>query len=485
MIVPSYQPPMYVYSLPSELDGGGLHHLFQGSANNDRTAGATGWVGRGVFEAARVFLERLHRRGGLVSNPEAASLFLVPVQLTQKSGNLWEPQHYLASVVDLISTRYPFWNRTNGADHVFFTTQDLGGCWIHPSMRNAIIISHFGFLESLPFWMSTRRWRAALANRSAPDAPLYRVRGRPTSHGHPASNTLLSKSRGTPEAREACDGPLFVQAARGCRDPFLDHTRSVFASQWQGSHRWHGACYNASKDVVAPTDFVMTPGALAVSRLAAADALIDWESGRCEGVRDAPRGGRGGDGRRRLLLFMSGRVTNAGAPFYSQGVRSEVYRLHHATEGIAFRTGKWHLSQMRDSTFCLCPSGWGFGWRIYLALATLCIPVLVQPMVEQAFHDLLPYSKLAISFPLSDVARLPELLRAVPPRRVCELRAAAAKYYRALLWQEPDGLAHEMLLLSLCRRALALRVHLAAEQSLPTWAMDCRSADVERLLEGA
>ena len=38
---------------------------------------------------------------------------------------------------------------------------------------------------------------------------------------------------------------------------------------------------------------------------------------------------------------------------------------------------------MRDSRFCLCPSGWGYGWRLYLAMATLCIPVIIQPMIEQ------------------------------------------------------------------------------------------------------
>ena len=64
-------------------------------------------------------------------------------------------------------------------------------------------------------------------------------------------------------------------------------------------------------------------------------------------------------------------------------------------------------------------------WQ-YLALATLCVPVIIQPLVEQAFHNLLPYRDMALFYSSSDLASLPDLLRAVPPNRVCELRRAAA-----------------------------------------------------------
>eukprot|EP00966_Prymnesium_polylepis_P108934 2521094-Prymnesium_polylepis.1 len=65
--------------------------------------------------------------------------------------SLWEPQRFLDGVVSHLRHHHPYWNRSAGRDHVFFTTQDLGGCWIAPSMRNSIIVSHFGFTESVPF----------------------------------------------------------------------------------------------------------------------------------------------------------------------------------------------------------------------------------------------------------------------------------------------------------------------------------------------
>ena len=86
-----------------------------------------------------------------------------------------------------------------------------------------------------------------------------------------------------------------------------------------------------------------------------------------------------------------------------------------------------------------------------MALAALCIPVLVQPMVRQAFDDIAPFDRFSLSFPLSDVKRLPKLLRAVSRERRCALRENAAQYFSLFMWQESYGLAYDMLQLSLCR----------------------------------
>ena len=61
---------------------------------------------------------------------------------------------------------------------------------------------------------------------------------------------------------------------------------------------------------------------------------------------------------------------------------------------------------------------------------------------------------------------------------------AAARYYRALVWEEPDGLAYEMLQLSLCRRAAALRwrLHREGKAEAPgAWAA-CAHTTAEALL---
>ena len=108
--------PMYVVPLPNELFG--LHHHYQGRQTPLR----------GMYEASRLFLERLHRRRELVARPEEAVLFYVPLLLVQAHGCIWEPQRYLAALVEYFSTTPPwdfYWRRHRGADFVFFTTQDM------------------------------------------------------------------------------------------------------------------------------------------------------------------------------------------------------------------------------------------------------------------------------------------------------------------------------------------------------------------------
>ncbi|KAL1521204.1 hypothetical protein AB1Y20_022755 [Prymnesium parvum] len=462
---PSASPPfLYVYPLSSELEGGGLHHLYQGGANNDPAGGASGWAARGVFSADRRFLALLHAANATVARPDAAALFLVPLLLTQKDGNLHPPHDYLGALVAHLAAAHPYWRRHGGADHVFFTTQDLGGCQIHPSLSRAIVVSHFGFVEALPFWMSARRWAAAVGGWAAADEPMRSRRG-----------PLPSATRRW-RVGEACRGSLTAQAAGGvCVDPFLDHSpvplytyehtlsslllqpRGVYAHSWNGPSAWRGVCFNASKDVVAPVDFAMSPAELRRTRLDAR-LLLSRRADACDGLR------------RPHLLFMAGRKAHQVA-FYSQRVRQEVHARHAAAPGVVFRTGKWRLREMRSSRFCLCPSGWGFGWRLHLALAALCVPVIIQPLVRQAYDDLLPYDAFALSLNASAVAWLPQILRAVPRHTECALRRGGAAWYRTLMWQQPDGLAYEMLMLSLCRRAVALRRHLHPhESSPPAWA---------------
>ena len=118
---------------------------------------------------------------------------------------------------------------------------------------------------------------------------------------------------------------------------------------------------------------------------------------------------------------------------------------------------------------------------MYVSLAALCIPVLVQPMVQSAYADMLPYAEFSLSYSLHDLERLPELLRAVPPERKCALRANAAKYFRLLMWQQPHGLAYDILMLSLCRRALRLANAGKLRVSTRSWEA-CAHTTAEELL---
>ena len=380
--------PTYIYTLPDKLST--LHQLYQ----NDPTD-------RGVFYANRVFLSQLlARKDAVVSDPEAAVLFLVPVMLVQVRGNLWKPYTFLDRVVRHLRLAHPWWNRSNGADHVFFTTQDRGGCWVPSSMAQSIVDSYFGFTEAEAFFGHERR---------------------------------------LPAAR---DGRLKSAAAR--RRFNLSLSR----------------CFVPHKDVVVPVDFVLPEG---MARHLAG------------GVDEVACGAR-----RPALLIVTGSVS-AVVPEYSQGVRQAFEREHRHTPGVQFRKGHWKIGELRSADFCLAPSGWGYGWRTYLSLVAGCIPVIVQPLIHQAFQDLLPYGDFSLRFSPEQIPRIPELLRQLPRHRLCEMRRSGRVYRRAMVWQPPHGRAYDFLMGSLCRRAL----HLSAKRGdvHPSWA-DCASRNADQLIQG-
>ena len=68
--------PTYVLPIPTTWS---MHFIYQGMQSPRR----------GMYEASRLFLEKLHDRREIVARPEEATLFYVPVLFTQMHGCLW------------------------------------------------------------------------------------------------------------------------------------------------------------------------------------------------------------------------------------------------------------------------------------------------------------------------------------------------------------------------------------------------------------
>ena len=109
---------------------------------------------------------------------------------------------------------------------------------------------------------------------------------------------------------------------------------------------------------------------------------------------------------------------------------------------------------MLRSIFCLCPSGTGWGMRVFHSVALGCIPVIIQrdaaatyPHVLQAYEGLLlDWSELSVRLEPRDVPQLPTILRALAANASAlqAKRHALAREWTRLLWREalPPAIGH-------------------------------------------
>jgi hypothetical protein len=68
-------------------------------------------------------------------DPYDADFFFVPVYVSCNFSTvngfpaIGHARSLISSAVKLISTEYPFWNRSRGSDHVFVASHDFGSCF--------------------------------------------------------------------------------------------------------------------------------------------------------------------------------------------------------------------------------------------------------------------------------------------------------------------------------------------------------------------
>lgn len=112
--------------------------------------------------AAEIYMHRFLLSSAVrTSNPEEADWFYTPVyttcDLTPNGLPLpFKSPRMMRSAIELISTTWPYWNRTEGADHFFITPHDFGACfhyqvsflWLSESslFANFLLLFHITFL---------------------------------------------------------------------------------------------------------------------------------------------------------------------------------------------------------------------------------------------------------------------------------------------------------------------------------------------------
>lgn len=142
--VRSLRPSVFVYDLPARI-------------NRDSPFWSTKYWGRGSAKQCaavhdrRVYQAQAHFDSHLLHddlvrtlNPSEASLFYVPTNFVQRFTWGVQPRRGVQMALDYIRHSFPYWNASNGQNHVWFFFQEKP-CDMPAEVRdNSIIISHWG-----------------------------------------------------------------------------------------------------------------------------------------------------------------------------------------------------------------------------------------------------------------------------------------------------------------------------------------------------
>ncbi|KAL5994831.1 hypothetical protein ACLOJK_024888 [Asimina triloba] len=146
------------------------------------------------------------------------------------------------------------------------------------------------------------------------------------------------------------------------------------------------------------------------------------------------------ESQRKTLLFFRGRLKrNAGGKIRSKlGAELQGAKGVVVEEGTAGEGGREAAQNgMRRSIFCLCPAGdTPSSARLFDAIISGCIPVIVSDELELPFEGILDYRKITLFVSSSDAIQpgwLISFLKSISPMQIKEMRANLAKIAGRLL----------------------------------------------------
>ncbi|KAH9315466.1 hypothetical protein KI387_024093, partial [Taxus chinensis] len=103
---------------------------------------------------------------------------------------------------------------------------------------------------------------------------------------------------------------------------------------------------------------------------------------------------------------------------------------------------------MHTSKFCLHPAGdTPSACRLFDAIVSLCIPVIVSDDIELSFEDVIDYTKIAIFVASSDAVQpgyLASMLRSVSSENLLQYQRELKKVKKYFEYDEPDGAVNEI-----------------------------------------
>ncbi|CAL1402429.1 unnamed protein product [Linum trigynum] len=154
--------------------------------------------------------------------------------------------------------------------------------------------------------------------------------------------------------------------------------------------------------------------------------------------------------RNTLLLFMGNRYRKDGGR-----IRDLLFRLLEGDKDVIIKEGTQSREDrraanraMHTSKFCLNPAGdTPSACRLFDAIVSLCVPVIVSDSIELPFEDVIDYRKIAILVRTKDSLQpgyLTNLLRGVSTERILEFQKELKQVSHYFEYKEPNGAVNEI-----------------------------------------
>ena len=330
-----------------------------------------------IFNTHHVWLEALLRDAPrrLAARAEAARAFVVPAFGTNMEGLL----EYYVHAQRHVAAAAPWWRRRRGADHVWFTTADGGGCELngHPKLRRSVILAHYLKLNtSSPSSSSS----SSLSPRAGAD----------TSCG------ARGKDVAVPPAVPAVSDGGFL--ARGERPTAARPLAFFFAGNVPDT--WQPGFDNRTDDDLSREAY-------------------------SEGVRQLVW--------KHLRRHRSASTTAAAVAAAAAAAAGRYLIVPRSPS---------YLTDWGDSQVCLAPMGVGWGVRLLWAIGGGCVPLLASSEVASWFDDALDYRAFSlVGVPKAALPTLPTLLERLGAAALQAKQVELLRRRPLFLWARADSAA--------------------------------------------
>ncbi|KAF3450023.1 hypothetical protein FNV43_RR06102 [Rhamnella rubrinervis] len=156
------------------------------------------------------------------------------------------------------------------------------------------------------------------------------------------------------------------------------------------------------------------------------------------------------ESRNTLLFFMGNRYRKEGGK-----IRDLLFQLLENEEDVIIKHGTQSRESrraasrgMHTSKFCLNPAGdTPSACRLFDAIVSLCVPVIVSDSIELPFEDVIDYRKIAIFVETSTALKpgfLVSMLRAITVERILEYQTELKKVKNYFEYGAPNGTVNEV-----------------------------------------